>query len=67
MRHWLRRMNPQFQQTPHLMLVDEGRLMELIGFLQTGDVDLRHSAYRLQIFTLTALEILHILMRIFLI
>ena len=43
MRHWLRRMNSRFQQTPHLMLVDEGRLMELIDFLQTGDVDLHHS------------------------
>ena len=42
MRHWLRRMNPLFQQTPHLMLVDEDRLMELIGFLQAGEADLYH-------------------------
>jgi hypothetical protein len=44
MRHWLRRMNSQFQQTPHLMLVDEDRLMELINFLQAAGVaDLNHS------------------------
>ncbi len=35
MRHWLRRTNPRFQQTPHLMLVDEGRLLELMAFLET--------------------------------
>jgi hypothetical protein len=44
MRHWLRRVNSQFQQTPHLMLVDEDRLMELINFLQAAGVaDLNHS------------------------
>ena len=34
MRHWLRRINPQFQQTPHLMLVDEDRILELLAVLK---------------------------------
>ncbi len=43
MRHWLRRMNPRFQQTPHLMLVDEDRLMELLDFLHSEDANLSQS------------------------
>jgi hypothetical protein len=46
MRHWLRRMNPHFKQTPHLMLVDENRLLELIDSLQAVVVDLHHSVRR---------------------
>jgi hypothetical protein len=36
MRNWLRRRHKAFGQTPHLMLVDEYRLQELIGHLQEG-------------------------------
>ena len=35
MRHWLRRKHEVFEQTPHLMLVDEGRLTDLISYLKT--------------------------------
>lgn len=34
MRHWIRRHHEHFDQTPHLMLVDEGRLDELVDWLQ---------------------------------
>ncbi len=34
MRHWLRRHHEEFNQTPHLMLVDEGRLSELVHYLK---------------------------------
>ncbi len=33
MRHWLRRYHDDFNQTPHLMIVDEGRLSDLVKFL----------------------------------
>lgn len=36
MRHWLRRQHPVFGQTPHLMLVDEDKLSEVICYLKTG-------------------------------
>ena len=35
MRHWLRRRHETFEQTPHLMLVDEGRLTDLISHLES--------------------------------
>ena len=35
MRNWLRRQHASFGQTPHLMLVDEGRLQALIECLQS--------------------------------
>ncbi|MCP4076847.1 MAG: hypothetical protein GY744_11775 [Gammaproteobacteria bacterium] len=37
MRHWLRRFHPRFSQTPHLMLVDENRLPELVEYLDSTD------------------------------
>ncbi len=37
MRHWLRRQHPKFAQTPHLMLIDEDRLPELLAYLRTTD------------------------------
>ena len=33
MRHWLRRRHVEFAKTPHLLLVDDDRLSELIRFL----------------------------------
>lgn len=36
MRHWLRRRNKTFEQTPHLMLVDEDRLTDLISSLRAS-------------------------------
>jgi len=37
MRHWLRRLHSRFSQTPHLMLVDENRLFELVEYLDSTD------------------------------
>jgi len=37
MRHWLRRLHPRFAQTPHLMLIDENRLHELVDYLDSTD------------------------------
>lgn len=34
MRNWLRRRHVEFDQTPHLMLVDEGRLQEISAWLE---------------------------------
>ena len=36
MRHWLRRRHEAFELTPHLMLVDEDRLIDLIAYLQSS-------------------------------
>ena len=36
MRHWLRRRHDSFDQTPHLMLVDDDRLMDLILYLKSS-------------------------------
>ena len=36
MRHWLRRRHDAFGETPHLLLVDEDRLDDLIEYLQTS-------------------------------
>ncbi len=37
MRHWLRREHPAFQRPPLLMMVDDGRLTELLSYLRSHD------------------------------
>lgn len=37
MRHWLRREHPVFQRPPLMMIVDDGRLTELLSYLQSHD------------------------------
>ena len=34
MRHWLRRQHAVLGNTPHLLIVDEGRLAEVVSYLQ---------------------------------
>ena len=37
MRHWLRKHHPVLGNTPHLLIVDEGRLAEVVSHLEHTD------------------------------
>jgi hypothetical protein len=37
MRHWLRKHHPVLGNTPHLLIVDEGRLAEVVSYLEHTD------------------------------